>query len=103
MRTGLFGLLLIGMVGFIFWQQRRQSEIARRVIEQKCAQLNLQVVSVAFGQHRLRTPSGQWHWHSTYFFEFSALGDDCYQGRLIMNGFRSQQVYIPPHHLPPAT
>ncbi|MGO1296821.1 MAG: DUF3301 domain-containing protein [Vibrio sp.] len=102
MRTGLFGILLIGIVGFLFWQQRRQSEIARQIIEQKCAQLNLQVVSVAFGHHRLRTPAGRWGWNSTYLFEFSALGDDCYQGRLIMTGFRARQVYIPPHHLPPS-
>ncbi|WP_154217241.1 DUF3301 domain-containing protein, partial [Vibrio parahaemolyticus] len=38
-------------------------------------------------------------WHTVYQFEFSSLGDDCYQGQLTMVGFRPQSFHLPPHRL----
>ena len=57
------------------------------------------MVSVAFGGHKLKTPQGNWRWHTIYDFEFSALGDDCYQGQLTMIGFRPMQFHLPPHRM----
>ncbi|WPC73360.1 DUF3301 domain-containing protein [Vibrio porteresiae] len=98
----LLNLLLVFLVCFAFWQQRRQSEIAKMVIQRQCDQLQLQLVSVAFGRHHLKTPQGAWRWHTVYWFEFSSLGDDCYQGQLIMYGFKAGKFHLPPHHLPDA-
>ncbi|MBF8999737.1 MULTISPECIES: DUF3301 domain-containing protein [Vibrio] len=100
MNDYLLGILLVCLFSYAFWQQRRQAEIAKHVIKRQCDQLNLQLVSVSFGRHHLKTPQGEWRWHTVYWFEFSALGDDCYQGQLVMQGFRAQKFHLPPHHLP---
>jgi hypothetical protein len=93
----LFAILLAALVCFGFWQQRKQSELAKVAVKRKCNQLDLQLVSVAFSAHRLRTRDKKWRWHTRYHFEFSSLGDDCYQGELIMIGFRVSQFLLPPH------
>ncbi|WP_428772169.1 DUF3301 domain-containing protein [Vibrio sp.] len=98
MISDLFAILGLSLLCFLFWQQRRQAELARKAIERKCQQLELQLLSVALANHRLKTPGGQWRWHTVYQFEFSSLGDDCYQGRLIMQGFRPLHFDLPPHH-----
>ncbi len=83
----------------LFWQQRRQSELARAAIQRRCEQLGLQMISVAFKGHRFRTPKGRWRWHTIYQFEFSSLGDDCYQGQLIMLGFRAFDFQLPAYRV----
>lgn len=95
---------LLAIVGlcfgcFLFWQQRRQSELAKSAISRRCKQLDLQLLSVSLGAHKLKTPDRQWRWHTVYHFEFSALGDDYYQGQLIMIGFRSVHFTIPPYRI----
>ncbi|EDK25958.1 hypothetical protein VISP3789_00630 [Vibrio splendidus ATCC 33789] len=40
-----------------------------------------------------------WRWHTIYQFEFSALGDDCYKGKLTMVGFRSMRFELQPHRM----
>ncbi|EHH1180036.1 DUF3301 domain-containing protein [Vibrio vulnificus] len=95
----LFAILGLCFFCFLFWQQRRQSELAKAAIARKCDQLELQLISVAFGGHKLKTPEGNWRWHTVYLFEFSALGDDCYQGQLMMTGFRPLNFSLPPHRM----
>ncbi|EHS1182568.1 DUF3301 domain-containing protein [Vibrio vulnificus] len=95
----LFAILGLCFFCFLFWQQRRQSELAKAAIARKCDQLELQLISVAFGGHKLKTPEGNWRWNTVYLFEFSALGDDCYQGQLMMTGFRPLNFFLPPHRM----
>ena len=95
----LFAILALAFGCFLFWQQRRQAELAKTIAIKKCKQLDLQLVSVALKGHKLKTPDGRWRWHSVYQFEFSSLGDDCYQGRLIMQGFQLMKVDLPPHRM----
>ncbi|WP_050919695.1 DUF3301 domain-containing protein [Vibrio campbellii] len=95
----LLAILGLCFFCFLFWQQRRQSELAKAAITRKCEQLDLQLVSIAFGAHKLKTPDGIWRWHTVYQFEFSPLGDDCYQGELTMIGFRPLNFHLPPHRL----
>jgi hypothetical protein len=97
MISDLFAILFATLVCFAFWQQRKQSELAKQAILRKCKQMNLQLVSVAFSAHRVRTKERIWRWHTIYHFEFSSLGDDCYQGELIMIGFYISQFNLPPH------
>lgn len=99
MLSDLFAIVLLSFGCFLFWQQRRQAELAKEAISRKCKQLDLQLVSVAFGRHKLKTPEGIWRWHTVYLFEFSALGDDCYQGELKMFGFTPSAFHLPPHRM----
>ncbi len=95
----LLAILGLCFACFLFWQQRRQSEIAKAQIARKCDQLELQLLSVSFGQHQWKTRDGRWMWHTIYHFEFSALGDDCYQATLEMRGFTPMRFFIPPHRM----
>ncbi|KGY13876.1 hypothetical protein NM22_03370 [Vibrio tubiashii] len=95
----LFAILALTAVCLLFWQQRRQAEIAKAIAARKCKELDLQLLSVALKSHKLKTPEGLWRWHSIYQFEFSSLGDDCYQGRILMQGFRLAKVEFPPHRM----
>lgn len=94
----LLAILGFSVCCFLFLQQRKQAELARHHIEKKCHELNLQVVSIAFAQHRFWAHQ-QWQWRTRYVFEFSALGDDCYQGTLDMSGFRAVNIHLPPYRM----
>ncbi|MCG7490326.1 DUF3301 domain-containing protein [Vibrio sp. Of14-4] len=95
----LFAILALFVIAFVFWQQRRQAELAKVIAAKKCKQLDLQLLNIALKKHSARMPDGRWYWHSIYQFEFSSLGDDCYQGQLIMRGFSLIQVKVPPHRM----
>ncbi|NVD06091.1 DUF3301 domain-containing protein [Vibrio sp. JPW-9-11-11] len=95
----LIAILALSVVCMIFWQQRRQAETVKSIALRKCNQLDLQLISVALKGHKLKTPDGIWRWHSVYQFEFSALGDDCYQGTIIMQGYQLMRVDLPPHRM----
>lgn len=97
----LLAILALSFGCFLFWQQRRQSELAKAAIARRCQQLDLQLLSVAFSAHKLRDREKRWRWHTVYQFEFSALGDDCYQGKLVMQGFHPVQFQIPPYRIEP--
>jgi len=99
MINDLFAILALTAICLLFWQQRRQAEIAKAIAARKCKELDLQLLSVALKGHKLKTPEGLWRWHSIYQFEFSSLGDDCYQGRILMQGFRLAKVELPPHRM----
>lgn len=49
-------ILALCFAGFLFWQQRHQAEIAKQAIQRHCDKLDLQLLNVAFGQHKFKTP-----------------------------------------------
>ncbi|RSD30626.1 DUF3301 domain-containing protein [Vibrio pectenicida] len=95
----LLAILALCCIALVFWQQRRQAELAKTIATNKCKQLELQLLSVALKGHKAKMPDGTWYWHSIYQFEFSSLGDDCYQGEIIMRGFQLIRVQLPPHRM----
>lgn len=99
MINNLLAILALFFGCFLFWQQRRQSELAKAAVAKRCKQLDLQLLSMSFGAHKLKTPEGLWRWHTVYHFEFSALGDDYYQGKLVMQSFRPVHFHIPPYRM----
>ncbi len=99
MIDNLLAIFALCFACFLFWQQRRQSELAKAAISRRCKQLDLQLLSVSLGAHKFKTADGRWQWHTVYNFEFSALGDDYYQARTIMQGFRVVHFDIPPYRM----
>jgi len=95
----LLAILGLSFGCWLFWQQRRQSELAKSAICKKCKQLDLQLLSVSFASHRMKISDGKLKWHTTYHFEFSALGDDSYQAHLIMQGCKPTRYHIPPYRM----
>ncbi|WP_422767235.1 DUF3301 domain-containing protein [Photobacterium leiognathi subsp. mandapamensis] len=96
----LLGILLVAIIAFLFWQQRRQTELAQYFIEQRCKNMGLQLLSFARGKHKLKDHHGEWGWRTVFIFEFSADGHDAYQGYLEMKRLRESHFFIPPHRLP---
>ncbi len=92
-------ILAVAFIAFLFWQQRRQSELAYQAVKRHCEHLDLQVLSVSFFRYRFQLPDGRFRFHSVYQFEFSARGDDYYQGRMIMIGFKAAKFMLPPYRL----
>jgi hypothetical protein len=102
MIDNLLAILLLCFFCFLFWQQRRQSELAKMAITRKCKELDLQLLSIAISGHKLKMRhelTTIWCWHTVYLFEFSSLGDDCYKGKLTMVGFRSMRFELQPHRM----
>ncbi len=97
--THLFAILGLSLLSYLFWQQRKQSELAKNAIAHYCKQHNLQLVSVAFGRHKRQTINKRRCWVTLYLFEFSSLGDDCYQGELTMQGFRVAYCHTPAYRI----
>ncbi|CAH0534244.1 hypothetical protein VST7929_02158 [Vibrio stylophorae] len=98
----LVAIVALVFAACLFWQQRKQSELAHFHASRYCKQQSLQLLTVA-------RERWQWHWRkgarglcTHYQFEFSATGDDHYQGQLVMQGMRLLQIKTPPHHLPTA-
>ncbi|MDX1304028.1 DUF3301 domain-containing protein [Photobacterium sp.] len=96
----LLAILLVTFGAYLFWQQRRQTELAQKFIEQRCNTLRLQLLSTARGSHKLKDQKGNWGWQTVYLFEFSADGHDAYQGYVVMKGFRPMRIHVPPHRMP---
>ncbi|USD65891.1 DUF3301 domain-containing protein [Vibrio sp. SCSIO 43136] len=95
----LFAILGLVLFCALFWQQRRQSELAKAAIAHRCKKLELQLLSVAFKGHKMRHKDGRLGWHTLYQFEFSSLGDDCYQGELVMVGFAPTWFNLPAYRV----
>lgn len=93
----LIAILFTVSVLFLFWQQRRQSEIAKAHITQRCEQHDLQLLSIARGKHRFGTPKQRFAVTTEYHFEFSVNGVNCYQGLAVMRGLQLQKIHIPPY------
>ncbi len=98
--TDLIIIIGIIMLGTFFWQQRKQSEQAQRHIKLRCDQLGLQLLSTSRGHYRLESPQGKRGLFAMFNFEFSANGEDYYEGQCWMQGSHLLRFDIPPHHLP---
>lgn len=99
MFTDLLLILAAVVICLLFWQHRKQSELARQAIEQRCQALSLQLLSTALHRYSFRLPDQTFGFHAIYLFEFSVTGDDYYQGRLLMQHGFPKQFFIPPYRL----
>lgn len=92
-------ILALCFAGFLFWQQRHQAEIAKQAIQRHWPEGVLNLCWPKATLSSCKSSLSQWRWHTIYLFEFSSLGDDCYQGQLEMRGFRTVGFALPPHRM----
>lgn len=90
-------ILVIAFACAIFWQQRRQSELAKRFIQERCERVNVQLISTSRGSQTYGWPKGPLNIQTRYLFEFSVNGQDCYQGHAVMKGMFLREIYMPPY------
>jgi len=89
----LLFILLSVIVGSLLWKRRQQSEHAKEMITAHCAQLDLQLLSVARSQFNYKL--GKNFLQASFVFEFSSDNDNCYQGRLFLNGLKQPRFDLP--------
>ena len=93
-------LILIGFVGWLFWQGRRQAEQAKRYAERYCQQHELQFLDIAWSHGRPAKRGRHFGWLSHYQFAFSSDGESRYEGTMTLLNLRLDEVITPPYRLP---
>jgi len=98
----LFFLLLLGALGWFWFDGMRALEVARNVARQTCKEANVfflddTVASIAIVL--ARNNSGRMTLRRTYRFEFSETGDNRLEGRLILFGNRVDSITMEPYRI----
>ncbi|MEL0660970.1 DUF3301 domain-containing protein [Psychromonas arctica] len=93
----LLFILVMVLVGTTIWKLRQQSELAKKMIEQHCNKLELQLLS--FARSRFNYKLGSDFLQASFVFEFSSDGDNNYQGTLTLNGLVKPRFQLPAYRL----
>ncbi|PJG60544.1 DUF3301 domain-containing protein [Aeromonas cavernicola] len=94
----MLGILLLMAIAGLFWQARRQAELASHYMQRYCQRYDLQLLSLARSRQELARHPLRLLTH--YQFEFSSDGESHYQGTLKMQGLHVVAVELPPHRMP---
>lgn len=97
-------LLLVLLGGLYWWQAQGVRETALRATRLHCRREGLQLLddTVALrGFWFKRDGKGRWHIWRGYQFEFTATGEERYQGRTITLGKEVERIVLPPHRFEP--
>ncbi len=94
---------LIAAVALTWWNVQNIRQRALSHARRRCKELDLQFldgsISINFSGIR-RTPQGQLGIVRSCRFDFSATGDDRFQGEVMMHGNRLLSITLPPHPIP---
>lgn len=98
----LFWLTLLGL-GIAYWLHAREmKERALIAARKRVQELELEFLDDSVVLHRLRPirdGGGQWRLLRRYRFEFSATGDERYQGWIELAGYRVRAIHLDPHRM----
>lgn len=89
-------IVLIVVVGILFWRTRAMAEKANDYLAHYCEQQGIQLISVARKNLKIGTNKGKLDWRATFNFEFSGNREDKYTGSLQMIGLSVVSVDLPP-------
>ncbi len=99
----LFWLLLASIVALYWWQSGLFKGRARQLADAHCRQLDLQLLDqsmVIVGFWPVRADTGKLVFRRSYQFEFSSIGDQRYQGKLILQDLQLQSIELEAYKLP---
>ncbi|MFZ5524797.1 MAG: DUF3301 domain-containing protein [Pseudomonadota bacterium] len=100
--TSLLFLLLLGALGWFWYDTLRVLEVARKAGRQACNELNVQFLDDTVANISLalaRDRSGRRVLRRTYRFEFSETGNSRLEGRLIMLGDKVESLTMEPYQI----
>ena len=100
--TSLIFLLLLGVLGWFWYDTLHVLEVARNAGRQACSEMNVQFLddTVAnIGLALARDRSGRRVLRRTYRFEFSETGNNRLEGQLIMLGDRVESITMDPYRI----
>ncbi|RUO50975.1 DUF3301 domain-containing protein [Pseudidiomarina aquimaris] len=93
-------LIAVAFIGLLFWQGRRQAELARVHAQRYCQQYQLQFLDIAWQGGKLSKAGRHFGWLSRYQFAFSSDREHRYEGEITMLNLRLQKVDTPVYRLP---
>ncbi len=96
-------LILAGVIAVYWWQSGLLKGRARELATAHCRQLNLQLLDqsmVITAIWPTLSRGGKVEFRRTYQFEFSSIGDNRYQGQLVMQGLRLKSIELETYKLP---
>lgn len=85
------------------WQSQGVKERSKRAVEKYLRGQQLQLLDDTIALRAVwlkRNPQGQLCWWRRYHFEFSAQGDERYEGRVIALGGHIETIQLQAHRLP---
>ena len=100
--TSLLFLLLLGALGWYWYDTLHVLEVARKTGRQACSEMSVQFLddTVAnIGLALARDRSGRRVLRRTYRFEFSETGNSRLEGRLIMLGDKVESITMDPYRI----
>jgi len=100
--TSLIFLLVLGVLGWFWYDTVHVLEVARKAGRQTCSEMNVQFLddTVAnIGLALARDRSGRRVLRRTYRFEFSETGNSRLEGRLIMLGDKVESITMEPYRI----
>lgn len=101
--VNLLWLVLAGLLALYWWQSGLYKGRARDLATAHCSQLGLQLLDqsmVIIGFWPARGAAGQLVFRRTYQFEFSSIGDQRYQGKLVLLGTALKSIELETYRMP---
>lgn len=91
--VNLLFILFSVIFAALIWRLRQQSEHAKILIEQQCAKLDLQLLSVSRSKFNYKL--GPDFLRASFVFEFSSDNENSYQGTLFLSGLHRPRFEFP--------
>lgn len=96
----IYFLLIILAIFWYFIYLRKVSEVARRHIIKYCKTENLQFISIARRNSKLRFNRRYGpHFLSTFDIEFSGDGESKYQGAMFLRAYKLESIELPAYRI----
>jgi len=97
----LFFLTLCALV-YLFWSRQQQArQLTLKAIRNHCQEQGLQLLddTLVLDNMRIRRGPGGRRLHRNYRFEFSSTGDERYDGRVTLAGYRIIGLQLQAHRI----
>lgn len=95
-------LLLLGLIGWLWWDSRGVAERATVAARAYCGNAGVSFLNdtVAWQKIRLkRNRAGRMQLHRTYFFEFASDMQQRYRGEITMLGKKVESISLDPYRV----
>lgn len=95
-------LLLLGLIGWLWWDSRGVAERATVAARAYCGNAGVSFLNdtVAWKKLRLkRNRAGRVQFQRTYFFEFASDMQQRYRGEIIMLGKKVESISLDPYRI----
>lgn len=101
--AAVFWLFFVVLVVYYGWSAFKVKEVAYAAARRHCKEVDVQILDQSVYLRRVwfkRNERGALSLWRVFHFDFTATGDDRYQGRVIVLGSRVNMVQLEAHRIP---